>query len=137
MKVLVMYVDEFSYKPAQKNLDEVSDISEGATFSDSILAFIQVEESDEEKDVKSREKKLVNHLKWTARKNKCKSVILHSFAHLSESKASVGFTKALFDQAEVRLQNADFVTAQTPFGYFLDLEIKAPGFSLARIWATL
>lgn len=137
MKVLVMYVDEFSYKPAQKNLDEVSDISEGAAFSDSILAFIQVEESDEEKDVKSREKKLVNHLKWTARKNNCKSVILHSFAHLSESKASVGFTKALFDQAEVRLQNADFVTAQTPFGYFLDLEIKAPGFSLARIWATL
>ncbi|WP_321374790.1 threonyl-tRNA synthetase editing domain-containing protein [uncultured Draconibacterium sp.] len=137
MKVLVMYVDEFSYKPAQKNLNEVSDISEGATFSDSILAFIQVEESDEEKDVKSREKKLVNHLKWTARKNNCKSVILHSFAHLSESKASVGFTKALFDQAEVRLQNADFVTAQTPFGYFLDLEIKAPGFSLARIWATL
>lgn len=137
MKVLVMYVDEFSYQPARKNLDEVDDITEGARFSDSILAFIQVEESDEEKDVKSREKKLVNHLKWTARKNNCKNVILHSFAHLSESKASVDFTKELFDLAEKRLQNADFKTAQTPFGYFLDLNIKAPGFSLARIWATL
>ncbi|WP_321996150.1 threonyl-tRNA synthetase editing domain-containing protein [Draconibacterium orientale] len=137
MKVLVMYVEEFSYQPAQKNLEEVDDITEGAQFSDSILAFIQVEESDEEKDVKSREKKLVNHLKWTARKNNCKSVILHSFAHLSESKASVEFTKELFDLAEKRLQNADFTTAQTPFGYFLDLNIKAPGFSLARIWATL
>nr|WP_319509785.1 threonyl-tRNA synthetase editing domain-containing protein [uncultured Draconibacterium sp.] len=137
MKVLVMYIDEFSYQPARKNLDEVEDITEGAAFSDSILAFIQVEESDEEKDVKSQEKKLVNHLKWTARKNNCKSVILHSFAHLSESKASVDFTKELFDLAEKRLQNADFTTAQTPFGYFLDLNIKAPGFSLARIWATL
>ena len=137
MKVLVMYVDEFSYQPAQKNLEEVEDITEGAQFSDSILAFIQVEESDEEKDVKSREKKLVNHLKWTARKNNCKRVILHSFAHLSESKASVDFTKELFDLAEKRLKNADFKTAQTPFGYFLDLNIKAPGFSLARIWATL
>nr|WP_321355989.1 threonyl-tRNA synthetase editing domain-containing protein [uncultured Draconibacterium sp.] len=137
MKVLVMYVDEFSYQPARKNLEEVEDITEGAQFSDSILAFIQVEESDEKKDVKSREKKLVNHLKWTARKNNCKSVILHSFAHLSESKASVDFTKELFDLAEKRLQNADFTTAQTPFGYFLDLNIKAPGFSLARIWATL
>lgn len=132
-----MYIDEFSYQPARKNLDEVEDITEGAAFSDSILAFVQVEESDEEKDVKSREKKLVNHLKWTARKNNCKSVILHSFAHLSESKASVDFTKELFDLAEKRLQNADFTTAQTPFGYFLDLNIKAPGFSLARIWATL
>lgn len=137
MKVLVMYVDEFGYKPAQKNLENIEDITEGGKFSDSILAFVQVEESDEEKDVKSREKKLVNHLKWTSRKNNCKSVILHSFAHLSESKASVEFTKELFDLAEKRLQNADFKTAQTPFGYFLDLEIKAPGFSLARIWATL
>ncbi|NQU52107.1 MAG: hypothetical protein HQ522_06165 [Bacteroidetes bacterium] len=137
MKVLVMYVDEFGYKPAQKNLDSAEEISEGAVFKDSILAFIQVEESDEEKDVKSREKKLVNHLKWTARKNNCKSVILHSFAHLSESKASVEFTKKLFDLAEIRLHNTGFETAQTPFGYFLDLEIKAPGFSLARIWASL
>jgi len=137
MKVLVMYVDEFSYRPAQKNIETAEEITEGAKFADSIVAFIQVEENDEEYDVKSREKKLVNHLKWTARKNNCKSIILHSFAHLSESKASIEFTKAVFDQAEIRLQNAEFRTAQTPFGYFLDLEIKAPGFSLARIWASL
>jgi len=137
MKVLVMYVDGFAYKPAQKNLDSADEIVEGGSFTDSILAFIQVEESDEEKGVKSREKKLVNHLKWTARKNNCKKVILHSFAHLSESKASVDYTKELFDLAETRLQNAEFTTAQTPFGYFLDLEIKAPGYSLARIWASL
>jgi predicted deacetylase len=137
MKVLVMYVDEFSYLPAQKNLESADDVEEGATFSDSILAFIQVEESDEEYDVKSREKKLVNHLKWTARKNNCQKIILHSFAHLSDSKASVEFTKEMFDLAEKRLQNGGFATAQTPFGYFLDLYLKAPGHSLARIWATL
>ncbi|HSM49468.1 MAG TPA: threonyl-tRNA synthetase editing domain-containing protein [Draconibacterium sp.] len=137
MKVLVMFVEEFKYQPAQKNLESVEDIREGATLKNSILAFIQVEASDEEYDVQSREKKLVNHLKWTARKNNCNSIILHSFAHLAESKASVDFTKALFDLAEKRLKNAGFETAQTPFGYFLDLEIKAPGYSLARIWATL
>ncbi|SHK00811.1 editing domain of threonyl-tRNA synthetase [Tangfeifania diversioriginum] len=137
MKVLVMYVDEFGYTPAQKNLEEAEDITEGAVFKDSIAAFIQVEAEDEEYDVKSREKKLVNHLKWTARKNDCKKIILHSFAHLSDSKASVEFTKELFDRAEKRLQNGGYETAQTPFGYFLDLNIKAPGHSLARIWATL
>ncbi len=137
MKVLVMYVDEFGYSPAIKNLESAEEVTEGKKYTDSIVAFIQVEESDEEKTVTSREKKLVNHLKWTARKNNCKKVILHSFAHLSDSKASVEFTKELFDQAEKRLQNAEFITAQTPFGYFLDLEIKAPGYSLARIWATL
>lgn len=137
MKVLVMFVDEFAYKPAQKNLETADEVKEGATFKNSILAFIQVEADDEEYDVQSREKKLVNHMRWAARKNNCNSVILHSFAHLADSKASVEFTKTLFDLAEKRLKNAGFETAQTPFGYFLDLEIKAPGYSLARIWASL
>ncbi|HKJ41424.1 MAG TPA: threonyl-tRNA synthetase editing domain-containing protein [Sunxiuqinia sp.] len=137
MKVLVMYVNEFSYVPAEKNLEDAEVITKGESIKDAILAFIQVEESDEEKDVKSREKKLVNHIKWAARKNNIKRVILHSFAHLSESKASVEFTKEIFDSAEKRLQNAEFKTFQTPFGYFLDLKIDAPGYSLARIWASL
>lgn len=137
MKVLVIYVNEFSYMPGIKNIEDTEEIAEGKSFKDAILAFIQIEESDEGKDLKSREKKLVNHLKWTARKNNTQKVILHSFAHLSESKASVDFTRQLFNLAEVRLKNAEFETAQTPFGYFLDLKIDAPGFSLARIWANL
>lgn len=137
MKVLVMYVDEFSYSPAKKNLEEADVNAESATFTGSILAFIHVEESDEAYDMKSREKKLVNHLKWTARKNECNKIILHSFAHLSDTKASVEFTRQIFDLAEQRLQNGGYSTAQTPFGYFLDLNLKAPGHSLARIWATL
>jgi len=137
MKVLVMYVNEFSYVPAEKTLEDAPDITEGARFSDAILAFIQVEESDEAYEVKSREKKLVNHLKWTARKNNTTRVVLHSFAHLSSSKASVEFTRELFDLAEQRLRNSGYETAQTPFGYFLDLQLKAPGYSLARIWGEL
>jgi len=132
-----MYVNEFSYHPAQKNLEMMEVITEGRSFSNAILAFIQVEQTDEENDLKSREKKLVNHLKWVARKNETNTIVLHSFAHLSESKASPEFTSELFCLAEKRLQNAEYKTAQTPFGYFLDLNIKAPGFSLARIWASL
>lgn len=137
MKVLVMYVDEFSYNPAQKNLEEAEDVTEGATFTNSIVAFIHMEESDAESDIRSREKKLVNHLKWTARKNDCNHIVLHSFAHLSDTKAPAGFTREVFNEAEKRLQNGGYQTAQTPFGYFLDLNIKAPGHSLARIWASL
>ena len=137
MKVLVIYVDEFKYRPSQKNLDSAEEVKDGGSYTDSILAFIHLEEADEQFDIKSREKKLVNHLKWAARKNDCKNIILHSFAHLSDSKASVEFTKEVFDMAEIRLKNGGYTTSQTPFGYFLDLDIKAPGHSLARIWATL
>jgi hypothetical protein len=137
MKVLVIYCNMFSYSPASKTIADIEDVNEGAEFDNCISAFIQVEESDGEKDILSREKKLVNHLKWTARKNNTNTIILHSFAHLSESRASVEFTKSLFDKAQKRLQNARYKTAQTPFGYFLDLKVDAPGYSLARIWASL
>ncbi len=137
MKVLVIYCKEFSYFPATKTLPEIEAVTSGKTFDNCIVAFIQVESEDEEKELAGREKKLVNHLKWTARKNNTATIVLHSFAHLSESKASIDFTKALFDLAQKRLFNGGYTTEQTPFGYFLDLNINAPGFSLARIWATL
>ena len=137
MKVLVIYCKAFSYEPATKTLLDVADVTSGRTFNDCIVAFIQVEEEDEEKEVAGREKKLVNHLKWTARKNNTNRIVLHSFAHLSESKATPSYTKILFDLAQKRLLNGSYETEQTPFGYFLDLKIDAPGFSLARIWATL
>lgn len=137
MKVLAIYCKDFSYTPESKTIPDAEDITSGYSFENCIVAFIQVEEADEEKDILSREKKLVNHLKWTARKNNTNTIVLHSFAHLSESRASVAFAKTLFEEAEKRLQNAGYITAQTPFGWFLDLNINAPGYSLARIWASL
>ena len=137
MKVLTFYTREFSYTPAEKSLESAPDITEGNTIRDAILALIQVEESDEEKDLKSREKKLANHLKWVTRKNKSKNIILHSFAHLGESKASQEYSKEILDAAEIRLQNGGYTTYQTPYGYFLNLKIDAPGFSLARVWQSL
>jgi len=137
MKVLVIYCNSFSYDPASKTLPDAEEMTKGKTFDDCIVAFIQIEEEDEAKEVSGREKKLVNHLKWTARKNNTNKIVLHSFAHLSESKATASYTKILFDLAQKRLLNGSYETEQTPFGYFLDLKIDAPGFSLARIWATL
>lgn len=137
MKVLAIYTTHFGYEPKVKNIENAEEVTSGATFNNCVLAFIQIEAADEEKDVLSREKKLVNHLKWVLRKNNCSTLVLHSFAHLSESKASEAFTLQVFNNAEKRLQNAGIETAQTPFGYFLDLDIKAPGYSLARVWGSL
>ena len=133
MKLLMMFTRSFSYVPKIKNLDACETKDEGEQFENALLAFIQAEESDEE-DMKKVETKLLKNLKWAAKKNDTNKVILHSFAHLSESKASPEFTKELFDKADARMKNADYETFQTPFGYFLDLSLDAPGYSLARIF---
>ncbi len=133
MKLLMIYCHRFAYEPVSKTLEDFPEVTEGATFEESLVAFIQTEEADEE-SMKPVETKLVKNLKWGAKKNNTRKVVLHSFAHLSESKANQHFTKALFDKAEARMKNAGYECEQTPFGYFLDIDVKAPGVSQARIF---
>lgn len=136
MKLLLWYTDQFAYHPSLKTVEDAEEIKEGKTFKEALIAFIHVEEEDSEKAA-SVEKKLVKMLKWAAKKNDTPRVVLHSFAHLSDSKADTVFTKSLFDAAEKRMQNAGYKTGQTPFGYFLDIDMKAPGKPSARIFKAI
>jgi len=52
-------------------------------------------------------------------------------------KAPPEFVMELFDKVQAKLENAGYEVHQTPFGYFLDLEMRAPGFSLARVFKDL
>jgi len=133
MKLLMIYCTEFSYTPQIKTLEAFPEVTESGTFKHSLIAFIHAEEHDQE-NAKSVEKKLVKNLKWAAKKNNTNKVVLHSFAHLAETKAEPNFTKEIFDLAEARMKNADYECSQTPFGYFLDINVQAPGVSQARIF---
>ena len=133
MKLLMIYADKFGYKTSVKNLESASDIDEEKVVEDVLVGFIHIEPKDEE-NLSAIETKLVKNLKWAARKNETNTVVLHSFAHLAEGKADPEVTKRLLNNAESRLRNAGYVTSQTPFGYFLDLDIKAPGHSFTRLF---
>jgi len=133
VKLLMIYTDEFGYKTSVKNLESASTSDEEKVIENALLGFIHVEPKDEE-NMSSIETKLIKNLKWAARKNETDQVILHSFAHLAEGKANPEVTKQLLDNAESRLINAGYVAYQTPFGYFLDLDIKAPGHSFSRLF---
>ena len=136
MKLLMIYMDNFSYKPTIKTIELMPDFTEDVSYKDIQAAFIQVEESDVENET-SVKKKLLKNLKWIAGKNNTKHIVLHSFAHLSESKAEPNFTKELFNNIDERLTGSGFIVNQTPFGYFLDLKVDAPGFSLARVFKNI
>ncbi len=133
MRALFWFMEEFKYHTAVKNLENVDDINEEKMINDAVVAFIHGEEADEENAAKV-ETKLVKNIKWLGGKLNCKRVVLHSFAHLSDSKCSPDFLKNLFDNAEKRLKAVGYETYQTPYGYFLDIEMKAPGKSLARVY---
>ena len=129
----MIYTDRLGYKTSVKTLESAPTRDEENVIEHALLGFIHVEPEDEE-NLSSIETKLIKNLKWAARKNETDRVILHSFAHLAEGKADPDVTKKLLDNAESRLKNAGYTTYQTPFGYFLDLDIKAPGHSFSRLF---
>jgi len=133
MKLLMIYCDTFAYVPTVKTLESADEKAEPGSFENVQTAFVQVEAEDVEKE-NDVVKKLLKNLKWVCGKNNTRKVVLHSFAHLSESKAEPVFTKHIFDRVEERLKSTGYEVFQTPFGYFLDLKVDAPGFSLARVF---
>ncbi len=130
----MIYAKRFAYRPAVKSVEEVPDAeTDGSVVKDAIVGFIHVEQEDQERESKVTTR-LIKNLKWLAGKNGTRTIVLHSFAHLSESKAPPEFVAGVLDHAQTRLEAAGYKVTQTPLGYFLDLELYAPGFSLARVF---
>lgn len=136
MKLLMIYTHQFAFRTAEKNLDSAPEVDENGKVTEAIVAFIHSELEDVERE-KNVLGKLVKNIKWLSGKLGTKTVVLHSFAHLSESKAPPEFVQDLFNKAQQKLKNTGYRVSQTPFGYFLDLDIQAPGFSLARVFKNL
>ena len=132
----MIYADKFGYKTSLKSLESVSETTEQKIIENAVVGFIHVEEKDET-NFSNVETKLIKNLKWAARKNRTEKIVLHSFTHLSESKASSEITKQLLDNSEKRLKETKYEVYQTPFGYFLDLDVKAPGNPLARLFKNI
>ena len=132
MRVLFWYCDHFNWTPAIKTLEDLPDASP-AENEKTVVAFIHIEPQDVDGG-SSAETKLVKNAKWLARKWEILRVILHSFTHLGEEKAEADKAQALLDRAQSRLESAGYSVSQTPYGYFLDLVIKAPGHPLARVY---
>ena len=132
MRVLFWYCDHFDWTPAIKTLDDVPEASP-AENEKTVVAFVHIEPQDVDNG-SSAETKLVKNAKWLARKWEITRVVLHSFTHLGEEKAEADKARALLDRTQSRLENAGYSVTQTPYGYFLDLVIKAPGHPLARVY---
>ena len=132
MRVMFWFCDTFAWTPAMKTLEDAAE-AQPETIEKAVVAYIHVEP----KDVlpgSSAETKLIKNAKWVARKWDVKTVVLHSFTHLGEDKADPEEAGNLILRARDRLKDAEYEPVLTPYGYYLDLEIKAVGHPLARIY---
>lgn len=133
MKLLMFHVSEFWYKTYSKTLDNVATQEKEEKTNEGIVVFIHVEKEDEEREIKLKEK-TVDNIRWLLKKTNTNNVVLHSFAHLSESKSSPEFAKKIIESLKNSLEERQIVARMTPYGYFLEFKIHVLGESLAKVF---
>jgi len=136
MKLLLFYAHTWWFKTASKSLPQAPDIEKEDAIEKTVVVFFHAEEEDEAKG-KSLLDKVVKNIKWLAGKFGTKSVVIHSFNHLSSSKASPEFSEQIIKQAAEKLQNAGYTVMCTPFGYFNEFKMHVGGESLAKVFKEL
>jgi len=128
--------NEFWYKPYCKTIEQAGTWDREETFNDSLVIFINVEKEDEGQYDKVV-RKAVDNICWLAKKTTRKKVVVHSFAHLSESKPGIEFAEDAIKSIREKLNAKGLETSMTPFGYFLEFKIHVKGESLAKVWKSL
>ncbi len=122
----MFHVESFWYRPNES--------SEGKTeVGESVLVWIHSEESDES-DRSRVIRKMVKNIRWLSKKVGCETVILHSFAHLDDSKANPDFADSLIEEVALKLRDRDYDVHIVPFGHFYEFNLHVKGPSLAKVF---
>ncbi|MDH4214035.1 MAG: threonyl-tRNA synthetase editing domain-containing protein [Candidatus Thorarchaeota archaeon] len=100
---------------------------------ESVLVWIHSEVADLSNHT-SVLRKMVKNIRWLSQKVSCNRIILHSFAHLDESKAESDFAAALINEVADKLQQQGFEIHMVPFGHFFEFDMHVKGPSLAKVF---
>lgn len=132
----MFHASEFWYKTYSKTLENADKKEGEESIDESIVIFLQVEKEDEERENKLI-KEAIDNIKWLLKKTNMNLVVLHSFAHLSESKSTPEFAQGLIGSLEKALGERGVTTHVTPYGYLLEFKIHVLGESLAKVFKSL
>ena len=133
MKLLLLYAPSFWFKTYQKVLEHVDDQDIEANCEHAVVVFYHVEAEDLERRKKVITK-FIKNIKWLAGKFDSKNVVLHSFNHLSNSKAPADFAEGLLQETRDRLERTGYSVTVTPFGYLNEWKLHVAGESLAKVF---
>ncbi len=123
----------FWYRPFSRTLEQAEDASGEEEVPEAAVIFVHAEAEDEQRRSKVLTKALKN-IKWLANKRGLKNIVLHSFTHLADSKASPEFADDFLEGVAGRLRQTGYNVWLTPFGYVCEWELSVYGESLAKVF---
>jgi len=133
MKLLMFYCPDFRLHPYSRTVDTGPENPAPIQAGNAVVVFYHCEAEDPERYKKVLDKALKN-IKWLANKFGSKDIVLHSFNHLSTSKAEPEFALEIARDMAKRLEKAGCVVQETPFGWFNEWWMHVAGESLAKVF---
>lgn len=135
MKALLFLASRFAYAPFAPTIPEAGPPPPPQEVEEAVVAFVHCEEEDVQKRA-SVFSRLLKQVKWLAGKRGLRNVVLHSFTHLSTSKAPPDFAQDFLEELAGRLRKNGYQVAVTPFGYTCSWELAVYGESLAKVFVS-
>ncbi len=138
MRLLLFYAHHFSYTPYARALDHpaVEEAPSPGRWEECVAVFYHCEEQDRGRETHLA-RKAAKNVKWLARKFGASTVVLHSFNHLSVSKADPDVALQVVADLEERLRRVGLEVHHTPFGYLNRWSMDVAGESLAKVFKEL
>ena len=139
MKLLMFQAQHFEFKhPStdQTARGETTSETLNASTRETTVVFVHAEAEDLNRATALLTKAAKN-IKWIANKRNLKAVALHSFAHLSESKAPRAFAESFITSLADRLRGNGYEVTITPFGHSLEWELRVFPEGIAKVFKSL
>lgn len=132
MRLLIWHVDHFASEPTERGRSKVADAEPSrVSVEEALVVFAQAEKADEP-DSEAVADRTAEAIGRVAAQLKVSQVVLHSFAHLFGELADPTIARQILDATQARLEARGLTVAQTAFGWFNRLDMRAKGHPLSR-----
>jgi threonyl-tRNA synthetase len=133
VRLLIWHVDSFSAEPTERGRSTIADAEPRAVrVDDGLVVFAACEKADEA-DPAAVAARAADAIVDVAQRLGARAVVLHSFAHLFVELSSPAAAQRVLATTQTRLEAEGYNVAQTAFGWFNRLELRAKGHPLSRV----
>jgi|YelNatPaOPRAMG01_1025707.scaffolds.fasta_scaffold18356_1 threonyl-tRNA synthetase len=135
MQLLILHCDYFKYEVVEKTSisEDIPVDKRMGKVNESVLVVFVCSERDDEKKPEIIVEKAVNEIEDIVRRVKPRSIVLHSFAHLSSSLANPRFAKEIYDRLYSILYLKGYQVFKTPFGWRDSFELKVKSHPVSKV----
>ena len=135
MRLLMLHSDYFRYEAVEKTRfsEEISKGEKFGNVDEPVLVVFVCSEDVDEKDPFQVAGKAVEAIVDIAKQVKASNIVLHSFAHLSNSLSSPDVAKKVIVEMHRVLTSMGYNSMKTPFGWRDTFELRVKSHPVSKV----